>query len=272
MAEKQALSLGAMVYPDWALCPLDEQLAAMRAAGLMETELFFIEKNLSTAQRVAEQVRSAGIRPVSLHAPFSREISLSTLEPLRRMASVAKGLNAVEAAAAAGVETIVFHPANDVRDIPLRGEHAAALTESLKKICAAARTKGLRVAVENMPPQELGSHLVEIVEMVRASHIPNLGICLDTGHANMNGDLIEGVSAAGQFLFALHVHDNDGTKDQHLPVFSGTINWADFLKALTNTGFTGCFMLETGHIFPRKNASQPCLEWIERLRAMLNTK
>jgi sugar phosphate isomerase/epimerase len=207
--------------------------------------------------------------PISLHAPFNREISLSTLNPLRRLASVEKGLAAIQAAGVAGVDTIVFHPADDVRNIPLRGEHAAALIDSMRRLCAAAEAKSIRVALENMPSGELGASLIEIADLVRASGIHNLGVCLDTGHANMNKDLIAGVVASSQRLFALHVHDNDGLKDQHLAVFAGTVNWDEFVKTLRDIRFSGCFMLETGQIFPTKEIPKPPLVWIERVRQLL---
>ena len=278
------ISLGAMVYPEWAPCTLEAQIAALRSCGLNQTEIFMTEKTLAATGRVAELLRKEGIAPVSLHAPFSREISLSTLDALRRLASVSKGLAAIVGAGAAGVETVIFHPADDVRNLPLRGpstmlraapsvsrggEHAEALTESLRKLCAAARERGLRVAIENMPSGELGASIVEIADLVRASGIGNLGVCVDTGHANMNKDLVEGVAAAGDRLFALHVHDNDGVKDQHLAVFAGTADWEGFVGELARVAFKGCFMLETGYIFPREGNPAPSLEWLERLRQLL---
>ena len=267
--KKQAITLGAMVYPGWAACTLEDQIAALKVCGLNQTEIFMSDKTLGDAGRVAEQLRKEGIAPVSLHAPFSREISLSALDAARRASSVSKGLAAVEAAGAAGVEVVIFHPANDVRNIPLRGEHAEALTESMRRLCDAARGKGLRAAIENMPSGELGASLAEIAALVRASGIPNLGVCLDTGHANMNKDLVAGVAAAGDRLFALHVHDNNGAKDEHLAVFAGTVDWEGFAEALSRARFAGCFMLETGYLFPRKDFPPPVTDWVERLRALL---
>ena len=264
------ISLGAMVYPGSSAWTLEAQIGALRSCGLNQTEIFTTEKTLADALEVAEMLRKEGITPISLHAPFTREISLSTLDPLRRLASVEKGLAAVAAASAAGTETIILHPSNDVRNIPLRGEHSEALTESMRTLCAAARDKGLRVAIENMPSGELGASLVEIADLVRASGIENLGVCVDTGHANMNKDLIPGVAAAGDRLFALHVHDNDGLKDQHLPVFAGTADWEGFAEALSAVGFGGCFMLETGSIFPKQDNTSPSLEWLEHLRELLS--
>ena len=38
--------------------------------------------------------------------------------------------------------------------------------------------------------------------------------------------------ALGSRLIACHVHDNDGSSDQHLPVGQGTIEWEPFFAAL----------------------------------------
>ncbi len=266
------IPLGAMVYPGWSPCSLAGQIAALQKCALTRTEIFMTEKTLPDARKTAERLRAEGIRPISLHAPFSKEISLSTLDTGRRQASVQKGLAALDAAGEAGTETVILHPADDVRDIPLEGVYAEALTDSLRTLCAAARRKGLRVAVENMPSGELGAKVAEIAKLVQESGIEGLGVCLDTGHANMNRDLIEGVHAAKDRLFALHVHDNDGAKDQHLAVFSGTVDWEAFVTALARAKFRGCFMLETGYLFPTEKNPAPSLEWVERLRRLLAEK
>jgi sugar phosphate isomerase/epimerase len=258
-----------MVYPGWAACSLEGQIGAMTACGLREAEIFTSEKTLAEAPDVARKLREAGVTPVSLHAPYSRSLSLSHLEKVRRLEAVASGQRAIQVAAKATVQIVLFHPADDLRNIALTGEHAAALTESMRTLCAAAEREGMRVVIENMPPGELGARVAEIAGLVKGSGIANLGVCLDTGHANMNGDLIEGVAASGERLFALHVHDNDGLKDQHLPVFAGTTNWGELVKALVSARFEGCFMLETGHLFPSQERPQPSWEWVERVRGLL---
>jgi sugar phosphate isomerase/epimerase len=74
--------------------------------------------------------------------------------------------------------------------------------------------------------------------------LPNVGICLDLGHAHMMGDAIEAIDAVSELLVATHVHDNHGTRDEHLPPFDGTIDWPAALIALQKIGYEGTLMLE----------------------------
>ena len=48
----------------------------------------------------------------------------------------------------------------------------------------------------------------------------------------------------GEKLIHIHVHDNDGKKDQHLPPFSGGIDWQLFVSVLRRIGYSGIFQME----------------------------
>ena len=39
---------------------------------------------------------------------------------------------------------------------------------------------------------------------------PGVGICLDFGHAHMDGDLVDGIETVSELLIAIHLHDNHG--------------------------------------------------------------
>jgi sugar phosphate isomerase/epimerase len=60
-----------------------------------------------------------------------------------------------------------------------------------------------------------------------------LSICIDTGHAHKLGySPAQSIEEAGKYLAATHLHDNEGSWDQHLPLFSGGIEWDGVIKAL----------------------------------------
>ncbi len=66
---------------------------------------------------------------------------------------------------------------------------------------------------------------------------PNLKVCLDIGHLNVWSKLkpSEWVKTLGHRLVYVHLHDNDGTDDSHLPVGGGNIDFDDFFEAVYNT-------------------------------------
>lgn len=72
-----------------------------------------------------------------------------------------------------------------------------------------------------------------------------LGICLDCGQANVaHLDIPKEIEKIGRRLQVVHIHDNDGSFDQHLLPFEGNIDWNCVMGALKQIGFTGELALE----------------------------
>ncbi len=126
------------------------------------------------------------------------------------------------------------------------------------RLCTYAADFGVTVCLENMPFEAITlAKTPDILRIVKQVDRPNFRVCLDTGHACIHGrSPAEDVRLLGnQYLAALHVHDNDGHSDQHLPPSLGIIDWRDFSSALREIGFTGTFSLET-HAVCEKDAPQ----------------
>jgi len=58
------------------------------------------------------------------------------------------------------------------------------------------------------------------------------------------GDLFPLVYKIAPYLRLLHVHDNKGHGDDHLPPGDGRIDWPALLKELAAVHFTGALILE----------------------------
>jgi sugar phosphate isomerase/epimerase len=108
--------------------------------------------------------------------------------------------------------------------------------------------------IRGRQPSAASRNAVEVIpnELSRAGSIVHFvehdlegaGICLDFGHAHLDGDVIEAVEAVSEHLLATHVHDNTGRSDDHLLPFDGTIDWAGTLLAVQKIGYDGPFMFE----------------------------
>lgn len=60
------------------------------------------------------------------------------------------------------------------------------------------------------------------------------GYLLDVGHAYINRwDLGQLIPQLGDRLHALHLHDNDGGSDAHLPISSGSVDWEALFHTLS---------------------------------------
>ena len=116
------------------------------------------------------------------------------------------------------------------------------------RLCRIAADLGVTVCLENLPfiPLRL-STTRDVLDFVRMMNLPNLKVCLDTGHAAVYGhspaDMVRMIG--GDYLATLHVHDNDGRCDWHWRPGEGVVDWADFGRALREVGFAGVVNLET---------------------------
>ena len=61
------------------------------------------------------------------------------------------------------------------------------------------------------------------------------GHCFDAGHWHLFGKrpMAEWLDAISSRLFHLHLHDNHGRADEHLPVGEGTIDFSPLLHRLS---------------------------------------
>ena len=121
-------------------------------------------------------------------------------------------------------------------------EQRAFDLQTLGAIAAKSTEFGLRTVVENNPWFPLSYY----VELMHGLSEDLCGAILDTGHANLQPEgfsmpVEEAILALAGRIEHLHLHDNDGLADQHLPVLSsqGTLNWPTLFKALKESGYTG---------------------------------
>jgi sugar phosphate isomerase/epimerase len=72
----------------------------------------------------------------------------------------------------------------------------------------------------------------------------NVGICFDSGHyhAFFNDEL--DFSKHKDRIFALHLHDNDQSGDQHLIPFDGTLDWENVINNLKFNNYNGPITME----------------------------
>ncbi|MDD1754974.1 MAG: sugar phosphate isomerase/epimerase family protein [Methanothrix sp.] len=93
----------------------------------------------------------------------------------------------------------------------------------------------MRVAVENMVnmPAILGRRPEEIAGIIETVDRENVGFIFDVGHANTNGNVEDFLKLKDQVIH-MHVHDNHGERDEHLPVGNGTVPWKKVAQAMKN--------------------------------------
>ena len=156
----------------------------------------------------------------------------------------------IEGAGVLGIPWIVMHPSyNKGSDEELYEKNA----EYFYRHALRAADCGVGLAIENLSSATEKfvneNMLVRLIDMIG---MKNVGACWDTGHGNVTGrKQREGILTLGNRLHALHIADNNGREDEHIPPFFGNINWSEVMQALRDISYDGDFTFEA-HNFVRR--------------------
>lgn len=102
---------------------------------------------------------------------------------------------------------------------------------------------GVGIMVENIPQ---GYNRVEQLKDL-LDPLPELALHLDIGHCNIRtseNTTEELLVAYGKRLAHVHLHDNNGHEDQHLPLGAGKMDWKEHVAELKDSGYNGTITLE----------------------------
>lgn len=104
--------------------------------------------------------------------------------------------------------------------------------ESIQQVCDYANQYHIVIALENMPdmPKIFGKYPDEMVKTLMEIDRDNLGMTLDVGHANTLGLIDEFFDQCSSQIIHMHIHDNHGIRDEHLPLGKGNIDWKKVIK------------------------------------------
>ncbi len=202
-------------------------------------------------------------------------LNLVSRDKRDRIAAMDEVKRALEAAEQIPFRTCVLHLG--LKDDRWSTETLDLSLTSIEHLKAFATPLGLQLLLENIPNDlATPAHLVEIT---RIGHFDTVGFCLDTGHAHLArpmlpdetgysrsareqlreqwGDaalkdaLPEAFQVFSTRLVELHLHDNNGTRDEHLWPSETTagkgIDWGIVRTALTQLPQVVTNTLEIAH-------------------------
>jgi len=192
---------------------------------------------------ICEAVLSAGIAVNSIHAPFGAEYDLAAPSPEVRSGALAAHVEALDLCTLCGTDLMVVHAGHHTEQ-GREDEFTARALDSMRLLIPEAERRGVRLAVENLPPDHLTPSAAALAEFVDELDDCVVGACLDTGHAEFTGGAVAATELLGPRIVTVHAHDNDGTGDQHLMPGHGVIDWAGVGAALRATGYARPIVLE----------------------------
>jgi sugar phosphate isomerase/epimerase len=237
-------------------------------SGAQAVEIFAARRHFDYTSRdqvmdLAEWFRSSALQPFSMHAPLyaDREMGragapgLNLLHPekTRRIDAMDEIKRALESAEHIPLRHLVVHLGE--RDDAWSQRTIEFALTALEHLGAFARPLGVRLLVENLVSDPTTpEHLQYILE---TGHLDNVGVCLDLGHANITVGTAAAIETLGKRIASVHVHDNHGSKDEHLWPGDGTIDWKATTAALQALAKPPATVLEIGHSLSDAQAALP---------------
>lgn len=186
------------------------------------------------AEAVADSLRAAGVATSTFHAPFEdiwpgardEEVRRLSVRRVRQAIALAPAFRPLGIVVHGGYFDWLFDFAPDKWLEPAR--------RSFSEIAEAAEAAGVDIFLENVF-DEAPDHLLRLRDAVGSAR---LSFCLDPGHATLFSRLPvhRWAEAFGPLIREVHVHDNRGLRDDHLPVGEGAINFRGVLLAVADAG------------------------------------
>lgn len=193
-------------------------------------------------REVGEKLQEAGLR-VTIHAPFL-DLRPGAIDPQIRRVTTARIRAVLDLAGFFRPVSLVCHAAFDERYY-LSGEEQWLhnSVETFQSFLPRARELHCPICVENVYETE-PTMLRRLLDGVSS---PYLRFCFDTGHYNVFSAAPVGswIDMMSPYLAELHIHDNQGIKDQHLPPGEGNFSFPDLFAMLRKRKLTPIVTLET---------------------------
>jgi len=233
-------------------------LDAFLKSGAQAIEIFAARHHFDYADRsivrdIAAWFRSNEVA-ASLHQPlysdshWSRHTapSLNLIDPekSRRIDAMDEIKRAIESAEQIPFRAITLHLG--LKDEPWNTRALENSLTAIEHLKAFAHPLGVKILLEDLQNEvTTPEHLLEIL---RVGHFDNVGITLDIGQAHLSDG---GIDLAFELLKSriaeLHLHDNQGAKNDHLWPGSGKIDWKNVAKQIATLPPATPGILEIAH-------------------------
>jgi sugar phosphate isomerase/epimerase len=202
------------------------------------TDFFY---NDSEIKQIKKWFSEYGLKLNDLHASAGKEKCWVSNTEYERLAGVELVKNRIEMTARLGSDVIVMHPSNTQHLIGSEDKHKESLFRSLDELQPFAKQHGVRIALENVMTS------ANIINAGLDNYDQDyVGICYDSGHGNFLSDSgLDWIESRKDRLIALHLHDNDGSGDQHKLPFTGTVDWKRLAKIISDSPYKKAINLET---------------------------
>lgn len=179
-----------------------------------------------------------GITRSVLHAPYN-ELFPCAIDPKARELAASRYRQAIDLAKRYGSTKVIIHGGfNHWIYFPVWYVEQSVLfwKEFLQE------DPGIEIVLENVLEREPAW----LLDIIKGVDDPRLRMCLDIGHANAysNISVMDWLETCAPYTDHFHVHNNDGTGDQHNALNNGNIPMQEFLTRAEELCPNATFTLE----------------------------
>ena len=243
------MQYGSMNFP---IRPVIEEIESIGRLGFdfMELAMDAPEAHCEIIKKDAHKIRKAlhdqGLNLVCHLPTFVHTADL--LESIRK-ASVREMVNSLEVAAELSPLKVVVHPSYIGGLGVLVPEVAMGYAlDAMGILVEKAEQLGLRLCIENMFSPKY-QNFVEPEDLAPVlAQFSDLELTLDAGHAHINpldrDRILAFIDQYPNRIGHLHISDNGGDQDAHLPVGKGTIQFETVMAAIKLIGYDDTLTLE----------------------------
>ncbi|MHB8907455.1 MAG: sugar phosphate isomerase/epimerase family protein [Syntrophales bacterium] len=214
--------------------------------------------SLGDFRQTAERLADTGLS-VTFHAPFL-DLRPGAIDPKIRQVTIDRLRRVFELIPLFRPLAIVCHPSYDEKYyISAEKLWLANSLETWRSLLPQLEGTETIIAMENV--YERGPQ--QLAPLLDALDSPQVRFCFDTGHANAFGSASHGewLEGLGDRLGEIHIHDNNGKTDEHLPVGEGNFPFPELMKIIRERNLKPILTVES-------HSEKNLWRMVENIRAM----
>ena len=226
--------------------PSVENWRRARTCGFENVEIcyrdsFSMTEILEKGDKVYQNALKAGMTAATAHLPFLQPWDISSANVAERTQAIQWQKELLDHISAFGIPLAVLHPSFEPVAEEERPHRLALSAEAIGILGEHARSRGITLAVENLPRTCLGRCAEEM--LILTDYGRNAKICMDVNHLlrEKHSHYIETV---GPHIVHTHLSDYDRADEKHWLPGNGVINWKELLSMLDSVGYQGNYLVE----------------------------
>ncbi len=188
--------------------------------------------------RIASWMDEFGLGLTDLHGSAGIEKGWGSRLDYEREAGVDLVANRMHMTSRLGGDVCIMHLPRELSLPDTDSSDWERFYRSLDSLRPISKRTGVRIAIENGD--------FDPIENVLDRYDPEfVGLCYDCGHGNLAPDGLDRLDRNRNRLISVHLHDNDGSGDQHLLPFAGGVDWERLAEIVAASSYDKWVSMES---------------------------